>query len=125
MLVVGRLLLQDAQLVDALQETLLGHGLDCLHVLLQFLHVALQLGSPVLEPSDDLRGEDTRGFMSLSSSKKENERQRGKTPSAVTEVGDSPGHWKVLGRGRSRLDRPGTGTFGRGTASPAQRSGGW
>ena len=28
------------------------------HVLLEFLHVALQLGSPVLEPRDHLEGRD-------------------------------------------------------------------
>ena len=35
------------------------------------------------------------------------------------------GRWSDPATGRSRLDRPVTGTFDRGSASPARKSGGW
>lgn len=47
-------LLQDAQVVDALEKALLRERFHSFHVLLQLLHVSLQLRSTVLEPSNDL-----------------------------------------------------------------------
>lgn len=52
-------LLQYAEVLDVLEEglvVLMGHenGVDRLYVLLQLLHVALELGPAILEPRDDL-----------------------------------------------------------------------
>jgi hypothetical protein len=57
------LLLEYPQVLDVLEEALVrGEELGALDVLLELLHVALELGPPVLEPGDDLGvGQAQRG----------------------------------------------------------------
>lgn len=53
---VHDLLLQDVHVVDVLEEGLVrGQHLDRLDVLLELLHVALELRAPILEPGYNLR----------------------------------------------------------------------
>lgn len=59
---VHDLLLQDVHVVDVLEEGLVrGQHLDRLDVLLELLHVALELRAPVLEPGYNLRKERREG----------------------------------------------------------------
>lgn len=55
------LLLEDAQIIDILQEGFVcGEHFDAIEVLLQLLNVALLLGPAVLEPCDHLGIRETQ-----------------------------------------------------------------